>query len=84
MLASSVEPTVPPLFEPPPQTEAYAAFAKELAERERKLHEYVDQKFDELVEGARTRVGEYLLAAQRAARTSRRPRTSCCWPTATI
>ncbi|MEX0676000.1 MAG: DUF1553 domain-containing protein, partial [Pirellulales bacterium] len=63
VLASSVEPTVPPLFEDPPQTEAYAAFAKELAERERQLTEFLDKKFRELVEGARARVGEYLLTA---------------------
>jgi hypothetical protein len=63
VLASSVEPTVPPLFEPPPQTEAYAAFAKELVERERKLTNFVDQKYNELVHGARARAGEYLLAA---------------------
>jgi hypothetical protein len=62
VMASSVEPTVPPLFEDPPQTEAYAAFAKELAERERKLQEFLDRKFRELVEGARSRAGEYLLA----------------------
>jgi mono/diheme cytochrome c family protein len=64
VLASAVEPTVPPLFEEPPRTEAYAAFAKELDERQRKLNEYLDQKYRELISGARTRAGEYLLAAQ--------------------
>ncbi len=63
VFASSVEPTIPPLFEEPPQTEAYAAFAKELAERERKLSEYMAQKHKELVDGARSRASEYLLAA---------------------
>ncbi len=63
VFASSVEPTVPPLFEEPPQTEAYAAFAKELAERERKLSEFHGSKFDELIAGARSRVAEYFLAA---------------------
>ncbi len=63
VFASCAEPTVPPLFEPPPRTEAYEKFAAELAERERKLREFVDGKFAALVEGARTRVGEYLLAA---------------------
>jgi hypothetical protein len=63
VMASSVEPTVPPLFEPPPQTPEYAAFAKELADREQKLAEYVDGKFRDLVSGARSRVAEYLLAA---------------------
>ncbi len=63
VLASSVEPTVPPLFEEPPRTEEYAAFAKELAEREKKLNDYVEGKFAELLTGARTRLSEYLLAA---------------------
>lgn len=62
VLASSVEPTVPPLFEEPPATEAYAAFAKELAAREAKLNEYVEKKFAELLVGAHTRVAEYLVA----------------------
>jgi mono/diheme cytochrome c family protein len=62
VLASSVEPTVPPLFEDPPATEAYAAFAAELASRETKLNDYVEKKFGELLAGARTRVAEYLLA----------------------
>ena len=35
VFASCDEPTVPPLFEPPPKTEAYAKFAKEMAARER-------------------------------------------------
>ena len=83
VLASAIEPTVPPLFEEPPRTEAYAAFAKELDERQRKLNEYLDQKFRELASGARSRVGEYLLAAQRS-KANRRRRSSCCWPTATI
>ncbi|HEX3726234.1 MAG TPA: PSD1 and planctomycete cytochrome C domain-containing protein, partial [Pirellulales bacterium] len=64
ILASSIEPTVPPLFEPPPQTEAYAAFAKELTAREQKLSHYLDEKYRSLIAGARTRAGEYLLAAQ--------------------
>ncbi len=62
ILASSTEPVVPPLFEEPPQTEAYAAFAQELADREQKLDEYLTRKHAELVAGARTRVAEYLLA----------------------
>ena len=66
------------------KTEAYAAFAKELAERERKLTEYVDEKYRELVDGARTRAGRVPAGGASAARTSRRPKTSCCWPTATI
>lgn len=64
VLASAVEPTVPPLFEDPPATEAYAAFARELAERERKLNDYVTEKYQALIRGARSRAGEYVLAAQ--------------------
>ncbi len=64
VFASCAEPTVPPLFEPPPRSEAYAAFAKELGERERKLREFLDGKYRDLIDSARTRVGEYLLAAQ--------------------
>jgi len=44
VLASSAEPTIPPLFEEPPRTEAYAAFAAQLAERERKLTANRDTK----------------------------------------
>jgi mono/diheme cytochrome c family protein len=62
VLASSAEPTVPPLFEAPPRTDEYAAFAKELAEREKKLDDYLAQKHAALVSGARSRVAEYLLA----------------------
>jgi hypothetical protein len=64
VLASSVEPTIPPLFDDPPKTEAYAAFAKELAERERKLSEFLDEKYRALADTARSRVAEYLVAAQ--------------------
>jgi len=63
VLANCVEPLVPPLFEPPPQTPEYEAFAKELADRQQKLQAFMDQKFADLVGGARTRVSEYLLAA---------------------
>jgi mono/diheme cytochrome c family protein len=63
VMASCTEATIPPLFEDPPQTEAYAAFAKELAERERKLNEYLDEKYRALADGARSRVAEYLLTA---------------------
>jgi len=63
VFASSVEPTVPPLFEQPPRTEVYAKFAKELETREQKLAEFVQAKHDELVKAAMTRVAEYLVAA---------------------
>jgi hypothetical protein len=63
VFASCVEPTVPPLFMDPPRTKEYAAFEKELRLREQKLAQFVRAKHDELVQAARTRVAEYLLAA---------------------
>jgi hypothetical protein len=63
VFASTVEPPVPPLFEPPPRTAAYAAFDKELKVREKKLTDFVRQKHALLVGGARSRVAEYMLAA---------------------
>jgi len=64
ILASAREPATPPLFADPPRTEAYETFARELAERERKLNDFLNQKYNALIQGARSRVGEYLLAAQ--------------------
>jgi hypothetical protein len=64
VFASCVEPTVPPLFEPPPQTPEYEAFEKELRIREQKLTDFMQGKYRELVAGARHRAAEYLLAAQ--------------------
>ncbi len=66
VFASSVEPNVPPLFEPPPKTEAYRAFESELRAREAKLAEFVRAKHVELVEGSRRRVAEYLMAAHQS------------------
>ncbi|HEX3150540.1 MAG TPA: PSD1 and planctomycete cytochrome C domain-containing protein [Gemmataceae bacterium] len=63
VFASSDEPAVQPLYEPPPKTEAYAKFATEMTVRERKLREFVQKKKDELANGARTRAAEYLMAA---------------------
>jgi hypothetical protein len=68
VFASSVEPTVPPLFAPPPRTEVYVKFEKELQAREKKLREFVETKHRELVTAARTRAAEYLLAAHAASR----------------
>jgi hypothetical protein len=64
VFAGCAEPTVPPLFADPPRTPEYDKFARELAAREKKLSDFVRQKHDELVQGAKARVGEYLLAAQ--------------------
>ncbi len=63
VFASSFEPIVPPLFEPPPNTEAYAKFATELAARQEQLNTFLKEKFNALIAGAHTRVAEYLLAA---------------------
>jgi hypothetical protein len=63
VFASSVEPTVPPLFEEPPRTKGYEAFAKELKTREEKLRQFVQSKHDELLRASRTRAADYMLAA---------------------
>jgi hypothetical protein len=63
VFASSVEPTVPPLFQEPPRTDEYAKFEKELRAREQKLIEFVQAKHAELVSAAKARSAEYLLAA---------------------
>src|SRR5262249_17431442 len=63
VVAGSGEPTVPPLFLPPPKTKAYEAFDKELRAREQKLKHFVQAKHAELVKAAKTRAAEYMLAA---------------------
>jgi hypothetical protein len=63
---SSVEPLVLPLFEPPVDSPEYRRFTAELSIRQQNLNDFVDQKHAALVEGARTRAGEYLLAAKAA------------------
>jgi hypothetical protein len=63
VFASCEEPTVYPLYEPPPKTEVYEKFATELAARKRKLRDFVHRKKTELAVGARRRAAEYLLAA---------------------
>jgi len=64
---SSVEPLVPPVLTPPKATPEYARFSIELSVRQQNLDDLVQQKHSALVEGARTRAGEYLLAAREAA-----------------
>jgi Protein of unknown function (DUF1553)/Protein of unknown function (DUF1549)/Planctomycete cytochrome C len=63
VFASSPEPVAPPLFTAPPQTEAYAAFERELKVREQRLVQFVRGKHTELVRSVRQRAREYLLAA---------------------
>jgi hypothetical protein len=64
VFASSAEPTTPPLYENPPATPQYASYARELTSLEGKLVEFVAEKRRELTAGARSRVGDYLIAAQ--------------------
>lgn len=64
VFASSVEPNIPPLFADPPKTKEYLAFEQELSKREQALEDYLSLKHNELVQGARTRAAEYLVAAQ--------------------
>ncbi|MEK6259651.1 MAG: PSD1 and planctomycete cytochrome C domain-containing protein, partial [Planctomycetota bacterium] len=63
---STTEPLVPPLFSPPNDTSDYRRFTIELALRQQQLDDFVTQKHSALIDGARTRVGEYLLAAKAA------------------
>ncbi|HEY2249495.1 MAG TPA: PSD1 and planctomycete cytochrome C domain-containing protein [Planctomycetaceae bacterium] len=60
---SSSEPTVPPLFDRIPETEAYEYYELELAARRNKLDQFLERKYVELVTAARTRLAEYLMAA---------------------
>ena len=65
VLRSSIEPTVPPLVGPAPK-EPDKAYNTELAAREKRLVDFVTAKHATLVSGARSRAGEYLLAAHEA------------------
>jgi hypothetical protein len=64
IFASSVEPIEPPLFEQPPKTPAYESFRKELEKREKALADFVRDKYEKVIESAKTRVADYLLAAR--------------------
>ncbi|WP_020468398.1 PSD1 and planctomycete cytochrome C domain-containing protein [Zavarzinella formosa] len=63
---SCTEPTIPPLWGTPPDTAEYKKFAAELVEKEKQLMDFVLGKHKELVTQARTRAGDYLLAAHAA------------------
>lgn len=63
---SSTEPLVLPLFKTPDDRPEYRRFTAELSVRQQNLDDFIAQKHGALVEGARTRVGEYLLAARAA------------------
>lgn len=60
---SSTEPTIPPMFEAPPDTDEHRKFAAELAVKQQKLDAFVTEKHMALVTSARKRAAEYLMAA---------------------
>jgi hypothetical protein len=60
---SASEPLIPPLLDPPPTTVEYDRFDTELQKRQRALDEFVTRKYDALVSQAKSRLAEYLLAA---------------------
>ena len=66
VLASAREPAIPPEVLESSRTADYPRFVQELATRQSKLNDFVTTKHHELVESAKSRVAEYLLAAQRA------------------
>lgn len=63
---STFEPLVPPLLTAPHDTSEFRRFSIELSLRQQNLDDFTRQKHAALVEGARTRLGEYLLAAHSA------------------
>lgn len=63
---SSTESMVPPLWTKAPDTGEYLLFEAELKVREKQLVDFVTAKHAGLVNGARTRAAEYLLAAHAA------------------
>src|SRR5205807_680037 len=62
VFASTRDPAVPPTFLDPPRTAEYEKFVKELEAREKKLADFLAAKHKALVEGTKSRAGEYLLA----------------------
>lgn len=72
IFASSIEPIVPPQYDPAPDTDEYRKFDTELRARETKLREFVQAKQGEVIQGTKTRVAEYMLTAHA---TRNQPRT---------
>ena len=64
---STVEPLVPPLLSAEKESAEYQRFTIELSVRQQKLDDFIHKKHAALVDGARTRVAEYLMAARAAA-----------------
>ena len=57
------EPLVFPLRDAPPNTDEYRTYDFELWKRLQQMDEFVNEKFNGIVDGARNRCGEYLMAA---------------------
>src|SRR5262249_354673 len=58
IFASSIEPEVPPLFEDPPKTPEYEKFRTELESREKKLSDFLQWQYEQVIAGSKNRVGE--------------------------
>ncbi|MFP6887924.1 MAG: DUF1553 domain-containing protein, partial [Opitutales bacterium] len=59
---SSVEPTLPPTFQPKPDTEERRAFDVEMNKRLKALEDFVAKARKGIIDTARTRTSEYLVA----------------------
>ncbi len=66
VFASSIEPKDLPLIAMPRQTEAFAAYEKELKAREQKVAEFLRKRHGELTAQFRGRAADYLLAVRDA------------------
>ncbi len=68
IFANSIEPLLPPELEPAGTDEASLKIAREIADSQANLRNFVASKYDELVEKARRRAGDYLIAAENSRR----------------
>jgi hypothetical protein len=66
VFANSVEPPYPPALNPIPQIKASQDAEEKIRADYEKLKAFVDSKYDQLVETARRRSGDYLMAAEKA------------------
>ena len=66
VFANSVEPPYPPALNPIPQIKASQDAETKIRADYEKLKAFVDSKYDQLVETARRRSGDYLMAAEKA------------------
>jgi hypothetical protein len=63
VIHSSYDPIVPPLYEPPPDTDTYREFQKQLDVKQKTLEDFIQGAMTRLREDGRTRIAEYLVAA---------------------